>query len=40
MTGSTHDALKLGYEGFGHKVHVLGAFNQNPQNIAGAVVPF
>ena len=35
MTGLSHDALKLGYEGFGHKVHLFGAFNQNPANISG-----
>ena len=33
MTAPTHDALKFGYEGFGHKVHVLLAYNQNPENI-------
>lgn len=35
MTGISHDGLKLGYEGFGHKVHLFGAFNQNPANIGG-----
>ena len=35
MTGMSHDALKLGYEGHGHKVHVLGAYNQNPENMNG-----
>lgn len=25
----THDALRLGYEGYGHKVHVILAYNQN-----------
>ena len=35
MTGLSHDGLKLGYEGYGHKVHLFGAFNQNPANIAG-----
>lgn len=35
MTGLSHDALKVGYEGYGHKVHLFGAFNQNVSNIAG-----
>lgn len=35
MTGLSHDALKLGYEGYGHKVHLFGAFNQNASNIDG-----
>lgn len=35
MTAMSHDALKLGYEGHGHKVHVIGAFNQNVKNIEG-----
>ena len=34
MTASTHDALKFGYEGHGHKVHVLLAYNQNSENIS------
>ena len=39
MTAPTHDALKLGYEGHGHKVHVLIAYNQNPENIdAGTTI--
>ena len=33
VTGSTHDALKLGYEGHGLKFHALAAFNQNVENI-------
>ncbi len=33
MAGNAHDALKLGYEGFGHKLHVLGAYNQNLANM-------
>lgn len=32
MTAPTHDAIKLGYEGYGHKVHVLLAYNQNAEN--------
>lgn len=35
LTGLSHDALKLGYEGHGHKVHAFGAFNQNPENMNG-----
>lgn len=35
MTARSHDALKLGYEGHGHKVHLIGAFNQNPENTNG-----
>ena len=35
MTGMTHDVLKAGYEGHGHKVHVFGAYNQNLENIDG-----
>ena len=33
MTAPTHDVLKLGYEGESHKVHLLAAYNQNPENI-------
>lgn len=29
MASMTHDALRLGYEGHGHKVHALLAYNQN-----------
>ena len=32
MTAPTHDVLKFGYEGHGHKVHALLAYNQNPEN--------
>lgn len=35
MTGLSHDALKLGYEGHGHKVHLVGAYNQNLGNMSG-----
>ena len=34
MTAPTHDALKFGYEGHGHKVHLILAYNQNPENIS------
>lgn len=47
MTAPTHDALKLGYEGHGHKVHLLLAYNQNSENIsqgidyyAGGIQPY
>ena len=33
MTAPTHDVLALGYEGHGHKVHALLAYNQNPDNM-------
>lgn len=35
MTAPTHDVLKLGYEGDQHKVHLLFAYNQNPENMEG-----
>ena len=35
LTASTHDALKLGYEGFGHKIHVLGMYNKTDDNTKG-----
>jgi len=35
MTARSHDALKIGYEGHGLKVHIIGAYNQNPENISG-----
>lgn len=34
MTAPTHDALKFGFEGHGHKVHILLAYNQNSDNIS------
>ena len=47
MTAPTHDMLKFGYEGHGHKVHVLLAYNQNSSNIssgssyyAGGIQPY
>ena len=33
--GISHDMLKLGYEGHGHKAHLLLAYNQNSENING-----
>ena len=38
MTGYSHDILKMGYEGHGHKVHLLAAYNQNPSNMMGGNV--
>lgn len=35
MTGKSHDVLKAGYEGHGHKFHIFGAFNQNESNMDG-----
>ena len=34
MTAPTHDAIKFGFEGYGHKVHVILAYNQNAENIS------
>ena len=33
MAGLSHDALRFGYEGHGHKGHVILAYNQNPENM-------
>ena len=33
MTGFSHDVLRLGYEGHGHKAHALFAYNQNASNV-------
>ena len=35
MAPSAHDALKLGYEGHGHKAHVTLAYNQKAENMNG-----
>ena len=35
MAANSHDVLKLGYEGYGHKVHAILGFNQNAENISG-----
>lgn len=32
MTAPTHDVLKFGYEGHGHKAHAILAYNQDPKN--------
>ena len=34
MTAPTHDVLKLGYEGYGHKLHILLAYNQDAENVS------
>ena len=33
MDGTSHDALKLGFEGCGHKAHLILAYNQNEENM-------
>ena len=33
MAAQSHDVLKLGYEGLGHKVHVILGYNQNASNV-------
>lgn len=38
MTSPYHDALKLGYEGHGHKVHAVLAYNQNNSNMMGGTL--
>ena len=38
MTSAWHDALRLGYEGFGHKVHLWGAYCQNNANVDGGTL--
>lgn len=35
MTAESHDALVLGYEKKGHKIHLMGAYNQNIKNMRG-----
>ncbi len=35
MASNTHDVLKFGYEGHGHKAHAIFGFNQNVENISG-----
>ena len=35
VTAPTHDVLRLGYEGKQHHVHLLLAYNQNPDNMFG-----
>lgn len=38
MTSAYHDALKLGYEGYGHKIHAVFAYNQNNANMNGGTI--
>lgn len=33
MASLSHDALRLGYEGRGHKAHIILAYNQNAENV-------
>lgn len=33
MASRAHDLIRAGYEGHGHKAHVLLAYNQNPENL-------
>lgn len=33
MAGISHDALKVGFEGAGHKAHAILAYNQNTENM-------
>ena len=35
VAGRSHDALKLGWENFGSKLHLILAFNQNDEKITG-----
>ncbi len=35
MASLSHDVLRVGYEGHGHKVHAILAYNQNAENISG-----
>lgn len=33
MASMSHDALRLGYEGHGHKAHLVLSYNQNAENV-------
>ncbi|MBQ5578415.1 MAG: hypothetical protein IIT40_06165, partial [Prevotella sp.] len=33
MAALSHDALRVGYEGHGHKAHLILAYNQNAENV-------
>ena len=35
MAANSHDVIKFGYEGHGHKVHAIFGFNQNAESISG-----
>ena len=38
MMASSHDVIKLGYDGVCHQVHAIVGFNQNPQGSGGGTV--
>ena len=38
MAANSHDAVKLGYEGHGHKAHLVLAFNQQAWNVYGGTM--
>ena len=38
MAALSHDVLKLGYEGHGHKAHAILAYNQRAENMKGGTV--
>ena len=38
MAAMSHDAMKMGYEGHGHKAHVILAYNQRADNQDGGTV--
>ena len=33
MAAQSHDVLRVGYEGYGHKVHAILGYNQNAENV-------
>lgn len=35
MAALSHDVLRMGYEGYGHKAHAILAYNQNAENTQG-----
>ena len=35
VAGNWHDAVRLGYENEEHRAHILGAYNQNGENVRG-----
>ncbi|MBR2772343.1 MAG: hypothetical protein IKD78_10110, partial [Bacteroidales bacterium] len=37
MTAPTHDVLKLGYDGESHKIHLMAAYNQDPDNMDSGI---
>lgn len=38
VTALSHDVIKLGYEGHGHKAHAILAYNQNSENVNGGTL--